>query len=212
MTARPSSVDLFCRVVDNFGDIGVCWRLARQLAVEEGIPVRLVVDRLDVAHALVPQIAPSKDLQLIQGVTLQRWQHAGLNCESELVIEAFACELPEDYLASMAVLAAPPVWVNLEYLSAEPWVAEDHGLPSPHPRLPLTKHFFFPGFGANTGGLLRERGVALPLEQEEGSAHLRIFAFAYDSACVDALCAAIAADKRSASVCAAGIPPGGKLQ
>ena len=24
--------DLFCRVIDNHGDLGVCWRLARDLA------------------------------------------------------------------------------------------------------------------------------------------------------------------------------------
>jgi hypothetical protein len=29
--------DIFCKVVDNFGDIGVCWRLARQLQAEHGL-------------------------------------------------------------------------------------------------------------------------------------------------------------------------------
>jgi uncharacterized repeat protein (TIGR03837 family) len=57
----------------------------------------------------------------------------------------------------MATRARPPVWLNLEYLSAESWVAGCHGLSSPHPRLPLVKHFFFPGFVPGTGGLLRER-------------------------------------------------------
>ena len=45
--ARPSlSWDIFCTVVDNYGDIGVCWRLARQLAAEHGFAVRLWVDDL----------------------------------------------------------------------------------------------------------------------------------------------------------------------
>jgi hypothetical protein len=57
----------------------------------------------------------------------------------------------------MTARSRPPVWLNLEYLSAETWVAGCHGLPSPHPRLPLVKHFFFPGFDPRTGGLLRER-------------------------------------------------------
>ena len=52
-----------------------------------------------------------------------------------------------------------PVWINLEYLSAESWVDGCHGLPSPHPQLPLVKYFFFPGFTANTGGVLIERGL-----------------------------------------------------
>jgi uncharacterized repeat protein (TIGR03837 family) len=56
----------------------------------------------------------------------------------------------------MAARRPPPVWINLEYLSAEAWVSGCHALPSPHPRLPLCKYFFFPGFDATTGGLLRE--------------------------------------------------------
>jgi uncharacterized repeat protein (TIGR03837 family) len=74
-----------------------------------------------------------------------------------VVIEAFACEPPPAYIDAMAAHARQPVWINLEYLSAESWVAGCHGLSSPHPRLPLVKHFYFPGFDAGTGGLLRER-------------------------------------------------------
>jgi hypothetical protein len=56
----------------------------------------------------------------------------------------------------------PPVWVNLEYLSAEAYVERSHGLPSPQlagPGRGLVKWFFFPGFTPRTGGLLRERGL-----------------------------------------------------
>ena len=38
--------DIFCSVVDNFGDIGVCWRLARRLSAGLGQQVRLWVDDL----------------------------------------------------------------------------------------------------------------------------------------------------------------------
>jgi uncharacterized repeat protein (TIGR03837 family) len=48
------------------------------------------------------------------------------------------------------------VWINLEYLSAESWVADCHGLPSPQTAAAVPKYFFFPGFSAGTGGLLRE--------------------------------------------------------
>ncbi len=74
-----------------------------------------------------------------------------------MVIEAFGCELPAAYVAAMAKSGRRHAWVNLEYLSAEEWVDSYHGLPSPHPRLPLIKHFFFPGFSPNTGGLLVEK-------------------------------------------------------
>lgn len=76
---------------------------------------------------------------------------------AQLVIEAFACELPEYYVAAMVAQECKPIWINLEYLSAEEWVAGCHGLSSPHPVLPLIKYFFFPGFIKQTGGLLLER-------------------------------------------------------
>jgi uncharacterized repeat protein (TIGR03837 family) len=78
---------------------------------------------------------------------------------ADLVIEAFACKLPQGYLEAMAAQQHKPVWINLEYLSAEDWVGGCHKLPSPHPSLPLTKYFFFPGFTLKTGGLLLERDL-----------------------------------------------------
>lgn len=151
--------DIFCRVIDNFGDIGVCWRLARQLAMEHGLSVHLWVDDLAPFPRLRPGIDPARDRQMADGVTIVHWTDAPRHCEdvADVVIEAFACELPAAYLEAMARRPVAPVWINLEYLSAEDWGAGCHGLASPHPRLPLTKHFFFPGFVSGTGGLLREQ-------------------------------------------------------
>ncbi len=148
--------DIFCAVIDNLGDAGVCWRLARQLALEHGWQVRLWIDDPAPLGLLAPDRADVP-------VELCHWagDFAGV-VPAQVVVEAFACELPPDYLAAMALLPKPPVWLNLEYLSAEDWVADCHGLPSPHPRLPLTKHFFFPGFTPSTGGLLRERDFTVP--------------------------------------------------
>ncbi len=42
--SKPEPCDIFCAVVDNYGDIGVCWRLARQLAHEHNLEMRLWVD------------------------------------------------------------------------------------------------------------------------------------------------------------------------
>jgi uncharacterized repeat protein (TIGR03837 family) len=78
----------------------------------------------------------------------------------DVVIEAFGCGLPPRYVAAMTRHARPPLWITLEYLSAEDWVAQHHGLPSPPPGLPLTRYFFFPGFTQGTGGLLREHDLA----------------------------------------------------
>ncbi|HEY6897058.1 MAG TPA: elongation factor P maturation arginine rhamnosyltransferase EarP [Rhodocyclaceae bacterium] len=156
--------DIFCTVVDNYGDIGVCWRLARQLAREHGIGVRLWVDDLAPLARLAPAANPAAASQQIEGVEVRVWPQdfpaVAAGDIPDVVIEAFACELPESYLAAMAVAPRQPVWTNLEYLSAEDWVQGCHGLASPHPRLPLTKHFFFPGFIEGTGGLLREADYA----------------------------------------------------
>ena len=153
--------DIFCTVVDNYGDIGVCWRLARQLAAEHGLAVRLWVDDLASFRKLCPDINPNLSEQSVQGVTVRHWVNPFLDIiPADVVIEAFACTLPENYQTAMATMEPKPVWINLEYLSAENWVAGCHGLPSPHPRLPLIKHFYFPGFTPATGGLLREAELA----------------------------------------------------
>ncbi|CAG9181477.1 elongation factor P maturation arginine rhamnosyltransferase EarP [Cupriavidus respiraculi] len=156
------SWDVFCTVVDNFGDIGVCWRLARQLAQEHGHAVRLWVDDLASFARLAPEIEAGAARQRLAGVEIRHWtggRAAAMGDDvvpHDVVVEAFACDLPDDFLARMAARATPPAWINLEYLSAEGWVREHHGMASPHPRLPLTKYFFFPGFEPGTGGVLRE--------------------------------------------------------
>lgn len=161
--AGPRSLELFCRVVDNFGDIGVCWRLARQLTGEHGIAVRLWVDDLASFKRICAEVEPAAEEQLRQGVVVRRWHEAmALPAPADIgdaVVEAFGCMLPPAFEQAMASRPSPPVWINLEYLSAEDWVAGCHGLPSPHPQLRLTKYFFFPGFEAGTGGLLREAGL-----------------------------------------------------
>jgi len=150
--------DIFCSVIDNFGDIGVTWRLARQLSDEHAIPVRLWVDDLPAFQHIRPEIDPALPTQHLAGVEIRHWTTPLPAADpGEVVIEALACHLPEEFIARMAARQSAPAWLNLEYLSAEDWVAGVHGLPSPHPRLPLTKHFFMPGYAANSGGLTRER-------------------------------------------------------
>jgi uncharacterized repeat protein (TIGR03837 family) len=158
--SKPATCDLFCNVIDNFGDIGVCWRLARQLAHEHGIAVRLWADDLASLQRLCPEADAGLAQQVCQGVEVRHWSKPFAEAlPADLVIEAFACELPESYVAAMAAREHRPVWVNLEYLSAEDWVEGCHRLPSPHPQLPLTKYYFFPGFTPGTGGLLLEHDL-----------------------------------------------------
>jgi uncharacterized repeat protein (TIGR03837 family) len=154
---------IFCKVVDNYGDIGICWRLARQLHIEHGLDVTLWVDDLQSFQRICPEVALEVEVQQVTGVTVQHWR----NQEGEftaadiadIVIEFFGCDIPPAYIAAMAECNPRPIWLNLDGLSAEEWVEGCHTLPSPHPRMPLTKHFFYPGFTNKTGGLLHEASL-----------------------------------------------------
>jgi len=147
--------DIFCRVVDNYGDVGVSWRLARQVAREHGKRVRLWLDDLTVLEKLRPGVESGRERKEIDGVEVRRLDSPSDEV-ADVVIETFGCDPPESYVLAMARRDPKPRWINLEYLSAEDWVEGSHALPSPNPRLPLVKHFFFPGFTPRTGGLLRE--------------------------------------------------------
>ncbi len=147
MSRAPFRWDIFCRVVDNYGDAAVCWRLARQLAIEHGASVRLWIDRPETLHALQPGVP-------VGGVTVHAWNDASRFGEpAEVAVDAFDAGLPPAYARAMR---AGALWIKLEYLSAESWIEEHHGLPSPHPSLAVQRYFFFPGFTARSGGLLRE--------------------------------------------------------
>ncbi len=175
--APPRRWDIFCRVIDNFGDIGVSWRLARQLALEQGAMVRLWVDNLAALRALCPEVDIGAAEQTRQGVHVFPYiEGAEYPPPAEVVIDAFGCGLPPRYLAQMAKAgsdASRTVWIVLEYLSAEPWVREYHRLPSPHPQTGLPRHFFFPGVAAGTGGVLRESTLLAKRDAFDADEHSR---------------------------------------
>lgn len=213
MSAMQLHWDIFCRVIDNYGDIGVCWRLARQLAREHGRRVRLWVDDPGSLQPLCPEVDAKADGQLCNGVEIRHWSETALfDRPAEVVIEAFACDLPDAYLAAMANVDPKPCWINLEYLTAEAWADDCHGMASPHPSLPLTKYFFFPGFSGATGGLLRETYLLDERDrstfQSGGSEAFEISLFCYDTAPVSGLIDALA-KMPNPVVC--HVPPGKPL-
>jgi uncharacterized repeat protein (TIGR03837 family) len=152
--------DVFCRVIDNHGDLGVCWRLAHDLA-EQGESVRLWIDEPMALAWLAPRGH--------KRVAALHWDGALHAAPGDVVIEAFACDPPPAFVRRMAAQAVPPVWINLEYLSAEDYVERSHGLASPQlsgEGQGLTKWFYFPGFTPATGGLLREAHLPLTRQRE----------------------------------------------
>jgi len=161
-----TTLALFCKVVDNFGDIGICYRLARQLVAEHQITVTLWVDDLASFKRLCPEIVVDCDWQQVDGIYVIHWRDQNEkytpNDVADIVIEFFGCEIPPSYIEAMKT--RKPVWINLEGLSAEDWVEGCHGLPSPQ-NGGLTKYFFYPGFTEKTGGLLMETGLLQQRDQ-----------------------------------------------
>ncbi|GAB2468098.1 elongation factor P maturation arginine rhamnosyltransferase EarP [Comamonas humi] len=159
----PRIWDVFCQVIDNFGDIGVCWRLASQLAAR-GETVRLWVDDASALAWMAPE-RPANVQVLPWPEVLDAGTHALLAAAPpQVLVEAFGCEPPDAYLTELVRQAGPrqPAWINLEYLSAEAYVARSHRLPSllaSGPAAGWTRWFFYPGFTPDTGGLLREAGL-----------------------------------------------------
>ena len=173
MRHAPRRFDVFCRVVDHFGDAGVALRLARQLVGEHAAEATLWIDDAAVLARLVGRTSV-RDGDVHDGVRLRFVAAPGDDiATADVVVEMFGCGLPERYLDAMERAAKPPVWLVVEYLSAEPWIDAAHALPSPHPVRPLQRWFLFPGFTSRSGGLLRERGIVEENRGIKGNANAR---------------------------------------
>lgn len=170
MPLSPLRWDLFCHVIDNYGDVGVSWRVARRLA-ELGDEVRLWIDDPSALTFMAPQGHP--------GVTLVAWQDPLPELDpGDVVVEAFGCNPPAAFVQRMAQRATPAVWINLEYFTAEPQAERNHGLPSPQHN-GLTKWFFYPGLSTRTGGLVRESTGSRRRAQFDRVAWLRAMGVPY---------------------------------
>ena len=179
------SVDIFCRVVDNLGDIGVSWRLAKQLSSEYGVTVRYIVDNLEVFQKFAPDCnllelcGDTQELiksgkidtsRICEGVSVLPWRDDLLRLvykdTAQVVLETFGGGLPEHVLSLMSV--KPTKWLDIQYLSAEDWVPRFHAIPSFDPSSNLERTLFFPGFGTATGGLLREEKLLALRDEFQG--------------------------------------------
>lgn len=166
MSSAPSPKlkwNIFCKVVDNYGDIGVCWRLCCDLAAR-GYPVRLWLDDTSALAWMAPQGCPNVTLiDCSQGIP-----NAAMTTMGDVLVDTFGCEFAIKLIASKLINTPTrsknstrnrPAWLNLEYLTAESFAERNHTLPYTHhagPAAGWTQRYFYPGFNAHTGGLLRE--------------------------------------------------------
>ena len=201
--------DIFCKVIDNWGDVGVCWRLCSGLA-EAGQTVRLWIDDDTALGWIAPQGHAN-----VQVLPWSAAEQSGI-APGDVLVEAFGCAPATEFVAAYArricASGQSTIWINLEYLTAEPYALRCHGLPSPvlhGPGLGLTKHFFYPGFEPSSGGLLREhdllgrqhdfdapawlRGVGVPCDDA-----LRVALFCYEPAALPTLMHTLASGEHPA--------------
>jgi uncharacterized repeat protein (TIGR03837 family) len=198
---RRRQWDIFCKVIDNFGDIGVCWRLSADLGAR-GEQVRLWVDDASALSWMAPAGAAGVEvLPWMQSMESTAVSALLAKQPGDVLIEAFGCEIPPEFLtlwvAQPAQSQAARCWLNLEYLSAESYVERCHAMPSlvSHgPAAGWTKWFFYPGFTPQTGGLLREsnlrqRMASFQLENEpqRDTSRLRVLLFCYEPPALAAL-------------------------
>ena len=195
-------IDIFCRVIDNFGDAGVMWRLARAMRAKS-YRVRLIIDDPQTLTFLagVSQNSPTEKIGIDEGIEVVRWEKSWDSgyCpleSADVVIEGFACRLPPGYEELMR--KSRPKWFNIDYFSAESWIENCHLVPSIDPTSGLVNINYFPGVTARSGGLVIEKDyeetkASFTLSHPAKSSGLRIFFFAYPYGPIKELATAIKA-------------------
>ena len=154
------SLDIFCEIIDNFGDIGVVYRVAKEFKsiYNENIEIRVFLNRLDEFLPLNKR-AKNVGYQKIDGIEYITNEYLAKNIctfsPANVIIEAFGCNILEGYLNKAKDESS--LLINLEYLSGESWIEEVHLMESPIGAKKLRKYFFMPGFKENTGGVIVDK-------------------------------------------------------
>lgn len=157
------SIDIFCHVVDNFGDIGFVYRFAREFKQAfPAVQIRVFVDDLQTFKEICSAIDPNRFSQYhanIEYIDSTKLSIAYINhmAIADVLIESFACFIPEPILKKAD--SRGRILINLEHLSAEAWVEEYHTLTSLIPYQHLKKYFYMPGFTRKTGGVLTDQRI-----------------------------------------------------
>lgn len=137
------SIDIFCQVIDNYGDVGVAYRLAREFKrVYPNKKLRFVINQIEELNL----IRKSENIEVILYKDISKIENS-----ADLIIESFGCEIPKEYMDK--ALKKSKLIINLEYFSAEKWVDDFH-LQESFLGGNLKKYFFIPGLSEKSGGIL----------------------------------------------------------
>ena len=205
---RVLDIAILCKVVDNYGDIGFAYRLARALsALDGGIRIRFVIDNLASFALLAPGIDSHAALQQYENWAVFDWNAASVCTASfsesmpKIVLQCFQCPYPEwlETLLFDKKNTAVVHVVNIDYLTAEDYAEDFHCLKSLTRSSRVQKVNFMPGFTSKTGGLLLDRKSAcVTVKKNPYEFSVLIFGYARDYApVVRALCAFEAEKRKS---------------
>ncbi len=163
------NISVLCKVVDNFGDIGVVWRMCRQLFLDyPDLKLHLIVDDLSSFNKIWPKVDVNKDFQAVDGIDVYRWEAADFCSKKflekdgeklEIILETFQCGRPdwlEDILFHKKLKRTVHI-IMIDYLTAEKYAEDFHCLQSLTRSAKVQKVNFMPGFTAKTGGLIIDR-------------------------------------------------------
>ena len=140
---KIDSIDIFCQVIDNYGDVGVTYRLAREFKrVYPNKKLRFVINQIEELNL----IRKSENIEVILYKDISKIENS-----ADLIIESFGCEIPKEYMDK--ALKNSKLIINLEYFSAEKWVDDFH-LQESFLGGNLKKYFFIPGLSEKSGGIL----------------------------------------------------------
>ena len=137
------SIDIFCEVVDNYGDVGVAYRLARGFKrIYPDKKLRFIINQMEEINL----IKKSDDIEIVSYKDISK-----IESSADLILETFGCEIPKEYMDK--ALENSKLIINLEYFSAETWVDDFH-LQESFLGGNLKKYFFIPGLSKKSGGIL----------------------------------------------------------
>lgn len=152
------TLDIFCKIIDNYGDIGVVYRTAKELQkIFPKSKIRAFLNKLDEFKKINSQVLdlPSQNIDGIEYITFDYLRdNANELLTAQVIIEAFGCQIPEEYME--IAYDNSELLINLEYLSAEDWIEDFHLQSSPLGRGKLKKVFFMPGFTEKSGGVIAD--------------------------------------------------------
>ncbi|MGN1281957.1 MAG: elongation factor P maturation arginine rhamnosyltransferase EarP [Succinivibrio sp.] len=164
--------NIFCDVIDNYGDAGVCLRLCRDLC-SKGHRTVLYANSIETVKKILT-ISDSEN----SSFSLLPWPLSEQNLSIQgIVVQAFSVRLPD--FINRIISKNRLLVINLEYLTAEKFAEDCHTLPSYTDG--FESFYFFPGFTDKTGGVVIEDSF-LEAKNNLSSVKGNISLFCYENA------------------------------